>query len=82
LLLEELLAFVSDHFSQVQSGSQGDSWIWISDYDKKVAIDTFSFMKHQIKSDVPGKHVGKIIEILRLKYPVKVYDTPALEAHG
>ncbi len=53
----ELLAVVDKHFSRVQSGLQGDSWIWIFDGEEKVAIDTFTSMKHQIKSAKAGAHV-------------------------
>jgi hypothetical protein len=77
----ELLAFIDAHFSQVQSGLQGDSWIWILDGDEKVAIDTFSSMKHQIKSPKAGQHVQKVIETLLLKYKVTVYEEPELEGH-
>lgn len=78
---KDLVPFLSNHFSQIESGLQGDSWIWIFDFGKKVEIDTFSSMKHQIKSEGSGWHVDKVVEILRLKYTVKVYDTPELEAH-
>jgi hypothetical protein len=77
----ELLAFVGKHFSQVQSGLQGDSWIWIWDGGEKVAIDTFTSMKHQIKSPKAGVHVRKVIEILLRQFEVKVYEKPEREAH-
>lgn len=78
---KELDAFMRANFSQVKSGIQSDSWIWIFDGEVKVAIDTFSSMKHQIKSDMPGRHVQQVIEILRSKYTTKIYQTPELEAH-
>ena len=77
----ELLGFISNHFSQVESGLQGDSWIWILDGGEKVAIDTFTSMKHQIKSAKPGVHVHKVIEALRRQFKVKVYEEPTLEGH-
>jgi hypothetical protein len=77
----ELLAFVGRHFSQVQSGLQGDSWIWILDGGEKVAIDTFTSMKHQIKSPKAGAHVRKVIETLLSRFDMKVYEEPELEAH-
>lgn len=77
----ELVAFLTSHFPQIQSGLQGDSWIWILDGEEKVSIDTFTSMKHQIKSDKPGPHVQKVIEVMRLRYAVNVYGTPELEAH-
>ena len=77
----ELLAFVGEHFSQVKSGLQGDSWIWIFDDEEKVQIDTFSSMKHQIKSPKAGRHVQKVIDTLHLKYKLNVYEEPELEGH-
>ena len=77
----ELLAFVDRHFSRVRSGLQGDSWIWILDGEEKVAIDTFTSMKHQIKSPKAGAHVQKVLETLRRQFELKVYEEPELEAH-
>lgn len=77
----EPLAFVGARFAKVQSGLQGDSWIWILDGEEKVAIDTFTSMKHQIKSPRPGAHVRNVIEALRTRFAVKVYEEPGLEAH-
>jgi len=77
----ELLAFIGRHFSQVQSGLQGDSWIWILDGEEKVALDTFTSMKHQIKSPKPGVHVQRVIETLLRQFEVKVYEEPAFEGH-
>jgi hypothetical protein len=77
----ELLAFIGRYFSQVQSGLQGDSWIWILDGEEKVAIDTFTSMKHQIKSPTAGVHVQRVIETLLSRFEVKVYEEPAFEGH-
>jgi len=78
---EELKGFLSSHFSRVESGMQTDSWFWIFDGGEKVAIDTFSSMKHQVKSARAGSHVENVIGVLRLKYPVRVYPKPELEGH-
>ena len=77
----ELLTFVSRHFSRVQSGLQGDSWVWIGDGEEKVAIDTFTSMKHQIKSPKAGPHVQKVIDVLSRGFRLRVYESPELEAH-
>ena len=77
----ELLAFVERHFARVQSGHQGDSWIWILDGEDKVAIDTFTSMKHQIKSPKAGAYVQKVIETLQRGFLLRVYEEPELEAH-
>lgn len=77
----ELRDFLSAHFSQVESGLQGDSWIWILDDGERVEIDTFSSMKHQIKSAKPGQHVQRVIDTLKQNYKVNVYQEPQMEAH-
>jgi hypothetical protein len=78
---EELKSFLCKHFSRVESGMQLDSWFWIFDGEEKVAIDTFSSMKHQVKSAKAGANVENAISVLRLKYTVRVYPEPELEGH-
>jgi hypothetical protein len=65
----------------VESGIQGDSWIWILDGGEKVQIDTFTSMKHQVKSAKPGPHLQNVIEALRGTYQMKVYESPMPEGH-
>lgn len=78
---EELVAFLNRSFSNVQSGLQGDSWIWILDGGEKVAIDTFTSMKHQVKSSTNGPHVQKVIDALQLKFKLRVFREPEPEGH-
>jgi len=78
---QELDGFLRTQFSRVESGLQSDSWYWIFDGDQKVAIDTFSSAKHQVKCSVAGPHVNHVIETLRVRYHVKVYVDPVLEGH-
>jgi hypothetical protein len=78
---DELLAFVRTRFADIESGLQGDSWMWIMDGDEKVALDTFSSMKHQVKLPKPGPHVEKVIDALKEKYEITIYGAPELEAH-
>lgn len=76
----ELVVFMKTRFVSVEHGLQGDSWIWIVENDEKVAIDTFSSMKHQIKSSAAGRQLGsKVIDYLKTEYTIVVYDTPELE---
>ena len=78
---DELKVYLSTHFSDVECGLQGDSWFWIHDGDTRVAIDTFSSLKHQVKSDRPGPHVDRVMQMLGLKYKLSNYPSPVLEGH-
>lgn len=80
-LHQELETFLAQHFARVEAGHQGDSWIWVLDGAEKVAIDTFTSMKHQVKSACPGEHVQAVIDALRARFRVNVFDRPELEGH-
>ncbi len=77
----ELVEYLQTNFEDVQHGLQGDSWIWISDGDQKVDVDTFTSMKHQIKSAREGSLVQKVMAALKSKYKLRVYEIPELEGH-
>ena len=78
----ELVALVEASFATTQHGLQGDSWIWIFEGDEKVAIDTFSSMKHQVKSaSREGRLARKVIALLAERYRVNEYPEPELEPH-
>jgi superoxide dismutase len=74
---DELLDYVKRHFSQVKSGIQGDAWIWIMQDGQKVAVDTFSAMQFEIKSDDKSEFLQSVIDTIRRKYPVRLYARPA-----
>ena len=78
---QELYLYLSANFSEIKCGLQGDSWFWIFDGEKKVAIDTFTSMKHQIKSNTAGLHVQNVIDVLLKKYKVNQYENPELEGY-
>ena len=78
---DELKTHVASHFDRWESGLQSDSWFWIFDADQKVAIDTFSSMKHQVKAAAPCPLIQKVIDALSLKYKVRVYEQPEYEPH-
>jgi hypothetical protein len=69
----KLSAFLSARFANVLSGLQGDSWIWVFDGADKVAVDTFTAMKHEVKSENHCPLVDKVIAELRESYDVHVY---------
>ena len=78
---DQLVSFLSKSFVKMESGLQGDSWIWIHVGVDKVAIDTFTSTKHQVKSAKPGPHVNKVINVLKSKYKLSIFENPELEGH-
>lgn len=73
---EELLPHLEGHFACVESGVQGDAWIWIKENGQLVAVDTFSAMNFEIKSDSNNELLQAVIKIIQDKYPVRLYDPP------
>lgn len=79
---EELVKFINSKYSRIESGLQGDSWVLVFDEKCKVAIDTFTSMKHQIKCnsfDCPL--VDDVIKTLSGRYKLDIYTSPEAEAH-
>jgi hypothetical protein len=75
-----LVEYIQSRFDNVQSGHQGDSWIWIFSGEDKVAIDTFSSMKHQVKSDKANtKLLNAVLSLLSQCYTLNVFSQPELE---
>ena len=78
----ELVELIEANFAETQHGLQGDSWIWIFEDGEKVAIDSFSSMKHQVKSDSrEGRLARNVIALLAQHYRVIEYAQPELEPH-
>lgn len=76
-----LVALLDRHFSNVRSGLQGDSWAWVLEDGQKVAVDTFTSMRHQVKSAVASSLVSQVLAVLARQYQLKILDPPELEAH-
>jgi len=78
----ELEEFIKSNFEKVESGHQGDSYIWIFDGNDKVTIDTFSSMKHQIKcSSTDSPLLDEVIKKLTANYNLHIYEESKLEPH-
>lgn len=78
----ELLTYIKNNYKNVESGLQGDAYIWIKNNNEKVTLDTFTSMRFEIKSNVKnGTLVQEVINTLKKYYPVSIYPEPELEAH-
>lgn len=78
---DDLFSFLQRRFDHVEGGLQGDSWICVRLDGKKVEIDTFLAMTHQIKSSGPGEHVQSVVAALRERYEIIVHAEPKPEPH-
>ena len=76
-----LPALMSRHFIRVESGFQGDSYVWVHDGGARVAIDTFTSMKHPVKSASPGVHVQRVMDVLGRHYVLHLREPPEPEGH-
>lgn len=76
----ELVEYLKSKFPNIEHGLQGDSWIWIFAGDEKVAVDSFSSMKHQVKSEhLNSSLIKEVIRTLSERYELTELDEPALE---
>ncbi len=77
-----LVELLGSRFQDMEPGLQGDSWIWVFEGGEKVAVDSFSSMKHQVKADASSTGLAeKVIGILSTRYQVNVFTGPELELH-
>ena len=76
-----ILLHLQENFERVDAGLQGDSWIWVYDGENKVAIDTFTSMNHQVKSEKVNPLIQKVISVLQEKFDVSIYTPPQPEPH-
>ena len=81
-LYDKLLEFMKIHFRNVESGSQGDAYIWITNKTEKVSLDTFSSIRFQIKADASSSSLVKlVVNTLKKQYTVQLYPEPISESH-
>ena len=61
---------LAKHFTRVESGLQGDSYVWVFRDSEKVAVDTFTSVRHQVKSAYRGSLVREVMSVLQYAYEV------------
>lgn len=81
-LYGKLLEFIKIHFRSVESGLQGDAYIWIASEGEKVSLDTFSSMRFQIKANASSSSLAKlVVNALKKQFAVQLYPEPICESH-
>lgn len=77
----ELLAFIKVHFKNVESGHQGDAYIYITHDGEKVSLDTFSATNFEIKANAASSSLLKVvIDTIEKQYSVRRYLEPIAES--
>lgn len=77
----DLEHFLRASFPTVKAGLQGDSWIWVIEGEEKVAVDTFTSMRHEVKAAKDGPLVRKVLDALASEYKLSVHRSPQPEPH-
>lgn len=77
---DEILQTLMKHFEHIESGRQGDDWIWIHLADDKIEIDSFYSMNLEVKGK-PGHLpvVSQILAQLQTDLILKVFDPPKVD---
>lgn len=78
---DALVALLSARFADVTHGQQGDSWIHVRDGEALVAVDTFTTMRHQVKSAAAGPLVAQVLAALATRYALSLREPPEPEGH-
>lgn len=77
-----LLKLIEHNFQNVESGSQGDAYIWIYERDEKVSLDTFTSMRFQLKAQKSGGLLTeRVLSIIKTQFEFYLYEVPEIEAH-
>jgi hypothetical protein len=78
---DEILRTLEKHFKNIQSGRQGDDWIWIHlTDDDKIEIDSFFSTELEVK----GKYkyfavVTQILQQMDDEWIIHVFDPPQMD---
>ena len=77
---DEILQTLMKHFKDIQSGRQGDDWIWIHLADDKIEIDSFYSMNLEVKGKLGHLPVvSQILAQLQKDCILKVFDPPKID---
>lgn len=73
---QPLVDCLLEKFPDIQFGQQCDSWIWITEGEQKVEIDTFYAMYHEVRSATDSPLVWAVIEQLESDFDLVIIDPP------
>ncbi len=77
---DEILQTLMEHFKDIQSGRQGDDWIWIHAGDDKLEIDSFFSMQLEVKGKYKQLEAAKqILQDLDEHCILQIFDPPKID---
>lgn len=77
---DEILQSLTEHFEHIQSGRQGDDWIWIHLGNEKIEIDSFYSMELEVKGRFAYHTVVmQIIQKMKDNWILQVFDPPKMD---
>ena len=77
---DEILQSLTEQFKHIQSGRQGDDWIWIHIGNDKIEIDSFYSMELEVR----GKRkyymaAMQAIQIMDKSWVLQIFDPPKMD---
>jgi len=77
---DEILQSLTERFKDIQSGRQGDDWIWIHVGDDKIEIDSFFSMQLEVKGKYKQQATAtQILQYLKDNWVIQVFDPPKID---
>jgi len=77
---DEILQTLSESFKSIQSGRQGDDWIWIHFGEDRIEIDSFYSMELEVKGKY--KYIAEakqIIQSMKSELILQIFDPPKID---
>ena len=78
---DEILQSLMDQFKDIQSGRQGDDWIWIHlTDDDKIEIDSFFSMQLEVKGKYKHYQIAEqVLQNMEKNWILQVFDPPKID---
>jgi len=77
---DEILQALAEHFEHIQSGRQGDDWIWIHLGNDKIEIDSFYSMELEVKGKYEHLAVARqTLQKMKSNWILHVFDPPKID---
>ena len=77
---DEIVLALSEHFENIEHGSQGDDWIWIHLGEDRIEIDSFYSMNLEFKGRYEHLSlIRKLLQTMSDAWILQVFDPPKMD---